>query len=263
MTAATCPSPPGPRSLVPRGTPAPPRVQNVVHALRAVACRAALDLALRVGQIVVQHFYGGNLHVWRQRGNRCPSLRRLARHPDLPFSAAALYRAVAIYELCSRLPDVATWKHVGASHLRTVLPLPAPDQERLLKSAEEEQWTVSALSTEVRELRRCVRGRRGRPPTPTVVRSIRLLVRSTPAFEPDTTREELRSLAPQVRAELRHELASLRRRFDTIERLLDDCGTGRPLQEPTTTENQSAAPTLPMEELPPSLTELDPASHGA
>lgn len=198
------------------------RIDAVVAELKRVASRAALDLALEVGRIVVERFYGGNVHVWRQRGNRCPSLRRLARHPELPFSAAALYRAVAIFEMASRLPDVATWKHVGASHLRTVVPLPAPDQERLLLAAERERWTVVRLGDEVRTLRSCRDERRGRPPTPKLVRSIRRLTRGAPELDAVSARRDLSVLQPDQLDALRHELSGLRRRCEALEQLITD-----------------------------------------
>ena len=181
--------------------------------MNAVTRGAALGLALEVGRIVVQHFHGGRPEIFRQRGRRCPSLRKLAGRPELPMSASALYRCVAIYELSSRLGDVSAWEHLGVSHLRAVLGLPMPDQQRLLAEAQRQRWTVRALEAHVAELRETAAERRGRPPIPGALRSLRRLLREADRIDTRAISE----LDSTTRESLRQELADLRERCDRLE----------------------------------------------
>jgi hypothetical protein len=193
-------------------------VDAIVGELRTLARAATLELAVRVGRVVVERFYGGRVEVWRQRGRRCPSFRKLAEHPDLPMSATALYRSVCIFEVFERLGGIATWKHVGASHVRAVLPLPPTDQERLLLDAEASGWSVRRLDEEAARLRAVRSERRGRPRQPRVVKALRELERCMSALDDLEVTPVPEPLAP----ELRRRLDALRRCCDALERALPD-----------------------------------------
>jgi hypothetical protein len=131
--------------------PQPPSsVDRVVLRLNAICKTTTFEFAMSVGKLVVDSFYGGDPLVWRQRGPKSMSFRKLARHPDLPMSPAALYRSVAIYELSCRL-GVASWKHLSTSHLRLVLSLPEHAQSELLLRAESEAWSVARLRAAIDE----------------------------------------------------------------------------------------------------------------
>jgi hypothetical protein len=137
----------------------------VVHIRRLARC-ASLEFALRVGAVIIHHFYGGQVDAWRSRGPKSASFRKLARHPALPLSAGALYRSVALYELCDRLRAPSRWEHLGASHLRLVLKLPPNAQEQLLTKANAERWTVKTLHEVVldQKVAQSRGGRRREPP---------------------------------------------------------------------------------------------------
>jgi hypothetical protein len=195
--------------------------ERFIENLRGICAAATLQLALRVGQLVIETFYGGSLGLWRTRRKVHPSLRRLAQRRDLPISPSRLYRCVAIYELGQLLPALCTWKRLGASHVRTVLGMPLGDQRHLLESAERESWSVQRLESEVQRLRRDATSRRGRPPHSE--RSKRLLViqrwledcpDSLPAIDPDRIdaerRAELHARALAVRNRCAELEASLR-----------------------------------------------------
>jgi hypothetical protein len=128
------------------------RVDRVVAELNTICKTAALDFALTVGRSVIDGCYGGDLQGWRTRGVKSASFRKLARHPNLPMSAASLYRCVAIYELSHRLA-IARWAHISCSHLRVVLPCCPLEQERLLQAAETNRWTVRRLHEEAAQVR--------------------------------------------------------------------------------------------------------------
>jgi hypothetical protein len=130
-------------------------LEQVVAQLNAIGKAATLRFALDVGAIVVNNFYDGDLDRWRKRDKgKDTSLRRLARHPNLPMSPPALYRCVAIYELCERI-DITSWKHISTGHIRLVLPLPPERQLHLLSAAEADRWSVRQLDAKVEtEMRR-------------------------------------------------------------------------------------------------------------
>ncbi len=119
-------------------------VENVVLRLNAIRRAATFDFVMGVGALIVETFYSGDLTAWRMRGRKEASFRRLSRHPDLPMSSVALYRCVAIYEMCERL-GIRNWKHVTTTHLRVVLPLPPETQRQLLDAAESSCWSVRRI----------------------------------------------------------------------------------------------------------------------
>lgn len=142
---------------------APEDLDFVVRQLRQVCRDSSLEFALRVGSIVIHNFFGGEIGAWRIKGPKATSFRRLAEHPDLPMSPAALYRCVAIFELCDRLDAITRWKQLGPSHLRAVLGLEPAEQERLLAIANQERWSVKKLEAAAIEQRDLRAGRSRRP----------------------------------------------------------------------------------------------------
>ena len=124
-------------------------IELVVRRLNSICKAATFDFTLAIGAVVIQHLFGGDLSQWRSRDpNKSVSLRKLARHPHLPMSPSALYRSIAIYELCERL-DIRRWRHVSTSHIRLVLSLPEHEQARLLRMAETNAWSVRRLDEEI------------------------------------------------------------------------------------------------------------------
>jgi len=147
-------------------------IDIVVAHIKRLARTASLEFALRVGAVIIHHFYAGDAEAWRSRGPKTASFRRLAEHPDLPLSPGSLYRCVALYELCDRLNAPSRWEHLGASHLRLVIGLPPPTQEKLLAAANAKRWTVKVLHQEVL-LEKAVRlSRGGRRAQPAITRSL-------------------------------------------------------------------------------------------
>jgi len=129
--------------------PSNEEIEIVVANIKRLARTAGLELALRVGAVIIHHFYDGDMEIWRSRGSKTSSFRCLAKHPGLPLSAGALYRCVALFELCERLNAASRWENLGTSHLRLVLGLPSAVQERLLAVANSKRWTVRVLQQEV------------------------------------------------------------------------------------------------------------------
>ncbi len=149
-------------------------VEGVLRELTALVRGATVDLSLKVGQLVVERFFGGDALNWRQQKQH--SLRQLARHPELPMSASALRRCVGLYELTQRVGDLRCFQQLGTSHFRAVLGLDSQLQRSLLTNANEQAWTVSELESHVSEVRgRQQRSRGGRPRVPSFVKLIRQL----------------------------------------------------------------------------------------
>jgi hypothetical protein len=151
-------------------------VDRVVGQLNEICKVATLEFSISVGRLIIDSFYRGDCERWRKRGTKQASFRKLSRHPELPMSAVALYRSVAIYELSQRL-GMSDWKHVCATHLRLVLPLPEEEQEKLLKLAETNTWSIRRLDEEVslvrKERPRDRRGGRKRAsPAKRIIRSL-------------------------------------------------------------------------------------------
>jgi hypothetical protein len=150
----------------------PEELNQIVLQIGRLVIMAGLEAALRVGALIVHHFYGGNAEGWRERGPKTVSFRQLAEHPGLPMSPGALYRCVAIFELCDRLGAPSRWRNLGASHFRVVLGLDAQTQERLLGMANSERWSVRALQAEVTKRKPARHNRGGRRPQSPVTKIV-------------------------------------------------------------------------------------------
>jgi hypothetical protein len=189
----------------------------VVDELRQLTQVATLDLALAVGRLVIDRFYDGDTNAWRLRGRRCTSFRKLAARPDLPMSASALYRSVAIYELWQRLGGIVVWTHVGACHARAVLGLPPADQELLLRRAESESMTVRQLEEVAATLREQRNDRRGRPRRRPLQQATIVVRRSLDALADALAHAELDKAPPEDLGSLKDTLAQLRARCEQID----------------------------------------------
>jgi hypothetical protein len=138
-------------------------VTKLVQISREASREAHLDHAIRVGSLVIHYFYGGDLQLWRSKGPKTTSFRRLAMHPELPMSASVICRCVAIFDVCQRLDVVSRWRRITLSHLRLVLRLNTSAQQQLLATANAHRWTVNQLEAEARKHHQRGGGRRPRP----------------------------------------------------------------------------------------------------
>jgi hypothetical protein len=128
-------------------------LDRLAEELNSVCRTATLDLSFKIGRLIVDTLYEGNIRVWAKDGARRSSYRKLAARGDLLVSPSALCRAVGVYVLCERFGGSNRWKHLSSSHLQELLPLDEASQDRLLLRAEQERWTVSQLRSEVEKLR--------------------------------------------------------------------------------------------------------------
>jgi hypothetical protein len=153
-------------------------VDDLVRDLNDLHRGAALETALRIGELIVKRFYGGDLSAWRTHTTKEASFRKLAARADrdLRISATGLWRAVALYELTTRL-KITSPRYLTVTHLRLVLGLPDDEQRRLLASAEQMEWPTERLEEETARLRSQAKNRFGRPAMLPLVRVMRLLAK--------------------------------------------------------------------------------------
>ena len=193
--------------------PSAEQLDEVVHQLNGICRSSSLEFALRVGAVIIHHFYGGDMDAWRERGPKLNSFRRLSEHPDLALSAGALYRCVAIFEMCERLRAASRWRRLGASHLRAVIGLPSAQQEYLLTRANNERWTVQALQAKAQPLR-AGRMRGGRRAQSLLDKQLRTLDRCLEDWG-----RALESVGQQEVEKLEHSLHLLQKMKTSVEEL--------------------------------------------
>jgi chaperonin cofactor prefoldin len=148
-------------------------ISSVYEEIRSLQRDATIELAVKMGELIVKRFYGGRLEAWREHGPKESSLRKLAakfEDDESGMSAAGIYRVVAIYELDQRL-DVSSRKRLTVTHIRAVLGLPPAEQKRLLDQAEAKGWSTRQLEDKAAGVRKREGDGRGRPPLPAFVKT--------------------------------------------------------------------------------------------
>ncbi|HEY3252715.1 MAG TPA: hypothetical protein VGJ91_02165 [Polyangiaceae bacterium] len=129
-------------------------LEGLTQRINEICRSVTLDLAFKVGELVVKELFSRRTELWERDGRRAPSYRALAARGDLMLSASALCRAVGVYVLVERLGGRERWTHLGASHFQEVLSLGAESRKALLQEAEEKQWPVARLRAEAQRRRR-------------------------------------------------------------------------------------------------------------
>jgi hypothetical protein len=128
-------------------------LDEVVIRLREIDRWRGLERTLGIGELILTRFYGGDVAAWRERRrNKQNSIRRLAARKDCPYSKSALTDAVATFVMVAQLPSARTFRHVGASHIASVLSLGPTRADELLTEAETERLSVRQLKRRVATL---------------------------------------------------------------------------------------------------------------
>jgi len=140
-------------------------IGDVARDLNEICRTATIDLAYRVGQFVIQHLFQADAAMWEREGPKHHSYRSLAARGDLVLSPSALCRAVSIYTLVERLGGRERWRHLAATHFQEVLPIEPQAQRAMLILAEEQEWSVSRLRSEVAQRREGRTSKRARMAT--------------------------------------------------------------------------------------------------
>jgi hypothetical protein len=140
---------------------------KIARELREIAHGSSWSRTLATGELVLRHFFGGDIEEWRaRRRQKDASIRRLAQRPDCPLAKSALSEAVAVHVAHKELP--AFVMDLSPSHLALALRLPAVLRIELLQRAHAASWSVRSMRVEVTALKRRAGERRGRPPSSSV-----------------------------------------------------------------------------------------------
>jgi hypothetical protein len=200
----------------------PPNVGGLVGELRALYHLAGIDLMLRIGELILDRLYGGDAATWHSRGKKDISFRKLQEHPELPFRASMLSRAVSIYVLSQRRSDLRELQNVSPSHLQEIISLEAPLQDDLLAQVEREKWSTQKLREEVARRRPKDLRRPGRPRSPAFSRYLRGLKTDLGGRILLTDTDELSNLELGEAIDLLETARSLVEQAGTIAELLAD-----------------------------------------
>jgi hypothetical protein len=205
-----------------------PDVEELVRDLRQLYCVKGIELMVRIGELIVERIYGGNCAKWRSHGRKNTSFRKLSSHPDLPFHASQLSRAVSIYMLTQRRPELTQFAHVGPSHLQEVLGLEQGEQDRLLRCVEEESWSTRRLREEVRACQPRADRRGGPRKLPSFQRCVQQWSDRVESRALLTDLDEVGHLSPETARELLTVVRSLCQQTESLARQLAQRASSAP-----------------------------------
>lgn len=135
---------------------------RIAQELREIAHGSSWSRTLATGELVLRHFFGGNVDEWRfHRRQKDASIRRLAQRADCPLAKSALSEAMAVFIAHKELPPFVM--ELTPSHVALALRLPAVQRVEFLRRAHADAWSVRVMRVEVTALKRRVGERRGRP----------------------------------------------------------------------------------------------------
>jgi hypothetical protein len=147
----------------------------LVGELRELYYVKGIELMLRIGELILNRLYGGDISRWKSKSRKDFSFRKLQQHPDLPFKASMLSRAVSIYVLSRRRADLLALQNVSQTHLQEVLNLDPELQDELISRVEKEKWSVQRLRAVVIDSLPTTTKRAGRPRSPAFSKQLRNL----------------------------------------------------------------------------------------
>ena len=204
-------------------------IDEAVAEINAIYSSTQLELALAIGEVVVKKFYGNDFKAVRDKNpNKHTSFRKLAaradKDGDLKVNKTALWRSVALYELCTRLElDVSGRKQLTMTHLRAVLPLPYKEQKRLVAYALEKDWNSTRMEQAAdRAKKKHRKGKGGRKPLPgfvKVIHKVEKLAKSEQLFE-DLDDERLEELEAEEAEQLYKAVTDMKLKCEKLQKKL-------------------------------------------
>ncbi len=198
-------------------------VDSAVRDINRIYVGKGLEAARGIGEYVLKTFFDGKTRNFQRRGRKHVSFRRLAERGDLRVSHMFIWNCVAFVDQLKLLPsDIA--KALPVTHHTLLLPVHDEKTKVLLaRKAVRENLTKRELAVEVRRVREQKTNggaRRGRPPTPAVVRVLALLARVAAQAQPDVAKVDLDHLdGRRVRALLSDAESHLAAIHALVERL--------------------------------------------
>ena len=138
------------------------QLEKIASELREIAHGSSWSRTLATGELVLKHFFAGNVDEWRtHRRQKEASIRRLAQRPECPLGKSALSEAVTIYVARKDLPKCVD--ELTPSHVAIALRLPVSQRLAILEKAAGGAWSVRETRNEALLLKRRAGERRGRP----------------------------------------------------------------------------------------------------
>ncbi len=112
--------------------------------------------AIRLGYEIYQTLPPAERGRVGARGRKLASFRKLAAMRGMPVST--LWRALAIYQLYVRFPELGSYRHLGVAHLSVILGVEDQYQLYFMRMAEIERWSRRRLDHEIRSWQAYVSG---------------------------------------------------------------------------------------------------------
>jgi hypothetical protein len=199
-------------------------ISSVYEEIRSLQRDATIELAVKMGELIVKRFYGGRLDAWREHGPKESSLRKLASRfedDESGMSAAGIYRVVAIYELDQRL-GVSSRKQLTVTHIRAVLGLPPAEQKKLLEQAESKGWTTRQLEDKAAGVRKREGDGRGRPPLPAFVKTANWLGKLVEQEDSFGDLDALEGMDEDAVEATARKVSSMRQKLEELEQTLQE-----------------------------------------
>lgn len=143
-------------------------IDDAVQHLNGLYARKGLEVAIEVGEYVLQMFYGGDLDAYRAKGAQNKSLRALTKRADLMVPYAFIWHSLAVLHQLRQLPaDIRS--ALPMSHHRLLLSVKDDEMKaELARKAIDEKLSKRDLAAEVKSATEAARkGRkRGAPALP-------------------------------------------------------------------------------------------------
>ncbi len=196
------------------------QVESLIARLCEVPRQSSVEHAYRIGELITQELFGGDLEQLRARSGRDPVFRRLSAHPNLPVSHAGLWRAIGIYELFQRLPELRHRTQLGVTQLRAVLGLPKNVQVQLLQTAERERWTGQRIEAEAAACRASI-DTRSRSNMTLFSRALKRLDQAALDLSLATDADVCQSISPEAARSARERIRAARAELDAFEAALE------------------------------------------
>lgn len=177
-------------------------VAETVAAINATWRAGGVETARAIGSLVVDRFFDGDPRNAHSRKRQHVSYQAVAAHPDLLLSASNLWYCVAVFEQVQQLPaEVAeqlTVEHYRVlSHVADPVARVALAQQAVATSLSSKALALVAAETTANSDEGV---RRGRPPLPAVVKTLRHAGKAVGELK-SMDRTALGALDPEVQLE--------------------------------------------------------------
>ncbi len=209
-----------PEALVDEG-----KLDEAVNFINRKTILSGLDLAREVGKYILDNFFDGDYQSFVNPSSaKEQSFRALLSREDLLPGSTTLYNFVRVSHQLELLPSDLVDRLTFTQH-RALLPLPDPKlKEELARRALDQGWTSGVLEAEVSKLLPVTR--RGRKPSPVVVKAIRRVAKALDsARAEDFDADEIRRLGPQQTADLAAQLEENLARLEALKKALHETRT--------------------------------------